>query len=76
MGKQLLMRPTTRFWQLSPVLQVTFITTILLNILVYPSFAGDPFRSREPHKIGDRTEAAFKAIFQQGNYPLAKDSLQ
>ncbi|MEY3222872.1 MAG: hypothetical protein RLZZ203_1728 [Cyanobacteriota bacterium] len=76
MVKQLLMRPTTRFWQLSPVLQVTFITAILLNILVYPSFAGDPFRSREPHKIGDRTEAAFKAIFQQGNYPLAKDSLQ
>lgn len=44
--------------------------------MVYPSLGGDPFRSREPHKIGDRTETAFQAIFQQGNYPLAKDSLQ
>jgi tetratricopeptide (TPR) repeat protein len=55
---------------------VTVTTSILLNILVNPSFAGDPFRSREPHKIGDRTEAVFNAIFQQGNYPAAKDALQ
>jgi tetratricopeptide (TPR) repeat protein len=57
-------------------LKVTVTTSVLLNILVHPSFAGDPFRSRSPHKIGDRTEAVFQAIFQQGNYPAVKDALQ
>jgi tetratricopeptide (TPR) repeat protein len=64
------------FWRFAPFLKVTVTTSILLNILGNPSFAGDPFRSREPHKIGDRTEAVFNAIFQQGNYPAAKDALQ
>ncbi|MEH2374108.1 Sll0314/Alr1548 family TPR repeat-containing protein [Nostoc sp.] len=45
---------------------------IALNLCVNPSLAGDPFRDREPHQIGDQTEAAFKAIFQQGNYPAAE----
>jgi tetratricopeptide (TPR) repeat protein len=76
MFKQDLM-PQLRILQRFPTfLKVTVTTSILLNILVNPSFAGDPFRSREPHKIGDRTEAAFKAIFQQGNYPAGKDALQ
>lgn len=55
--------------------KVTFVTAITLNLWVNPSWAGDPFRSSEPRKIGDRTEAAFKAIFQQGNYPAAADYL-
>ncbi|MBD2571194.1 Sll0314/Alr1548 family TPR repeat-containing protein [Anabaena lutea] len=60
-----------------PVLaKVTFVTAITLNLWVNPSLAGDPFRSSEPRKIGDRTEAAFKAIFQQGNYPAAADFLE
>jgi tetratricopeptide (TPR) repeat protein len=64
------------FWRSPAFLKVTLTTSILLNILVNPSFAGDPFRSREPHKIGNQTEAVFNAIFQQGNYPAAKDALQ
>ena len=56
--------------------RVAFATTLILNLWVNPSLAGDPFRSSEPHKIGDRTEAAFKAIFQQGNYPVAEDHLK
>ncbi|WP_071189137.1 Sll0314/Alr1548 family TPR repeat-containing protein [Trichormus sp. NMC-1] len=60
-----------------PVLaKVAFVTAITLNLWVNPSLAGDPFRSSEPRKIGDRTEAAFKAIFQQGNYPAAADFLE
>ncbi|MFM6039263.1 MAG: Sll0314/Alr1548 family TPR repeat-containing protein [Sphaerospermopsis kisseleviana] len=55
---------------------VAFATTLILNLWVNPSLAGDPFRSSEPHQIGDRTEAAFKAIFQQGNYPVAEDHLK
>ena len=50
--------------------------TIALNLGVNPSLAGDPFRSSEPHQIGDQTEAAFKAIFQQGNYPAAERYLE
>jgi tetratricopeptide (TPR) repeat protein len=49
---------------------------IALNLWVNPSLAGDPFRDREPHQIGDQTEAAFKAIFQQGNYPAAERYLE
>ncbi|QYX32621.1 Sll0314/Alr1548 family TPR repeat-containing protein [Sphaerospermopsis torques-reginae] len=58
------------------VSKVAFATTLILNLWVNPSLAGDPFRSSEPHKIGDRTEAAFTAIFQQGNYPVAEDHLK
>ncbi|NDJ20892.1 tetratricopeptide repeat protein [Nostoc sp. B(2019)] len=50
--------------------------TIALNLWISPSLAGDPFRSNKPHEIGDQTEAAFKAIFQQGNYPEAEHYLQ
>ncbi|MBG1266770.1 Sll0314/Alr1548 family TPR repeat-containing protein [Nostoc sp. WHI] len=49
---------------------------IALNLWVNPSLAGDPFRTSEPHPIGDQTEAAFKAIFQQGNYSAAERYLQ
>ncbi len=76
MFKQFLMPQSMIFWRFPTFLKVTVTTSILLNILVNPSFAGDPFRNREPHKIGDRTEAVFKAIFQEGNYPAAKDALQ
>ncbi len=76
MFKQFLIPQLMIFCRFPRFLKVTVTTSILLNILVNPSFAGDPFRNREPHKIGDRTEAAFNAIFQQGNYPTAKDALQ
>lgn len=76
MSKQFLIPKLTMFFQFPIVAKVTFATTIALNLLVNPAFAGDPFRSSEPHKIGDRTEAAFKAIFQQGNYPAAEDYLK
>jgi tetratricopeptide (TPR) repeat protein len=49
---------------------------IALNLWVNPSLAGDPFRNNKPHQIGDQTEAAFKAIFQQGNYPAAERYLE
>jgi len=37
-----------------------------------PGLAGDPFRKNNPRPIGDKTEAAFNAIFKQGNYLEAK----
>ncbi|MDZ8258398.1 Sll0314/Alr1548 family TPR repeat-containing protein [Nostoc sp. ChiQUE01b] len=62
--------------KLTTFAQTAFAAAIALNLWVDPSLAGDPFRNREPHQIGDQTEAAFKAIFQQGNYPAADRYLQ
>lgn len=36
-----------------------------------PTSAADPFRSDNPYQMGERTEEAFNAIFQSGNYPEA-----
>ncbi|MEI6368773.1 MAG: Sll0314/Alr1548 family TPR repeat-containing protein [Nostocales cyanobacterium ELA608] len=76
MFKQFLIDPLRISWLFPTFLKVSVTTAILVNIFVNPSFAGDPFRSRDPHKIGDNTEAVFKAIFQQGNYSVAKDALR
>jgi tetratricopeptide (TPR) repeat protein len=62
--------------KLNSLAKATFVGAIALNLWVNPSLAGDPFRTSEPRKIGDQTEAAFKAIFQQGNYPAADKYLQ
>jgi tetratricopeptide (TPR) repeat protein len=76
MFKQFLIDPLRISWRFPTFSKVSVTTAILVNIFVNPSFAGDPFRSRDPHKIGDNTEAVFKAIFQQGNYSVAKDALR
>ncbi len=41
-----------------------------------PSLAADPFRTASPHDIGDNTEAAFKAIFRDGDYVGAREYLE
>jgi tetratricopeptide (TPR) repeat protein len=51
-------------------------STIGLGAIAAPAFAGDPFRSSNPKPIGNQTEAAFKALFQDGNYTKAKDLVQ
>lgn len=49
------------------------VGAIALGGMANPAFAGDPFRSNNPKDIGDKTEAAFKALFQEGNYTKAKE---
>ncbi len=49
--------------------------TLAVSLWLLPAWAGDPFRSRNPRPIGDRTEAAFNAVFQEGNYPAASQHL-
>jgi tetratricopeptide (TPR) repeat protein len=49
------------------------VSAIGLSAIPNPAFAGDPFRSTSPKAIGNQTEAAFKALFQDGNYTKAKD---
>ncbi len=56
--------------------QAAFAAAIALNLSISSSLAADPFRTSAPRKIGDKTEAAFKAIFLQGNYREAGRYLQ
>ncbi|ACK69332.1 Tetratricopeptide domain protein [Gloeothece citriformis PCC 7424] len=46
--------------------------TVTLGGWVSPTLAGDPFRTSNPRNIGDKTEAAFNSLFQEGNYSQAK----
>jgi tetratricopeptide (TPR) repeat protein len=62
--------------KLTRLVQASFTVAIALNFWMTPSLAGDPFGRNQPHTIGDSTEAAFKAIFQQGNYPEAERHLK
>ncbi|MGQ4646135.1 Sll0314/Alr1548 family TPR repeat-containing protein [Lyngbya aestuarii] len=48
------------------------IATLLLGVWTTPTFGADPFRTTEPHQIGDNTQAAFESIFKEGNYQQAK----
>lgn len=47
-----------------------------LNFSINPILAADPFRTNNRHQIGDKTEAAFKAIFQDGDYQAAQRYLK
>lgn len=60
----------SRFRQL--FFQTIFGLTFTLNISQGIVLAGDPFRQNNPRSIGKNTEAAFIAIFKEGNYQEAK----
>lgn len=53
-----------------------FAGAIALNMWANPTFAADPFRTNNARKIGDNTEAAFKAVFQKGDYNQAERYIQ
>ncbi len=55
---------------------ITSATVLTLSLWVNPTFAADPFRNTNQHPIGDNTEAAFKAMFKEGNYQAAERYLQ
>jgi tetratricopeptide (TPR) repeat protein len=48
---------------------------IALTLTSQAAWAGDPFRSSNPKPIGDQTEAAFRAMFQDGDYKRAEELL-
>ena len=56
--------------------KAVFTTLIVLNLGVNSSIAADPFARSQPRDIGDNTEAAFKAVFEQGNYQAGQKHLQ
>jgi tetratricopeptide (TPR) repeat protein len=53
----------------------SFCLALLGLALASPASAGDPFRPNAPRNIGSHTEAAFNAIFREGNYKSARDLL-
>lgn len=70
---------TTKFQPLKRLKRTTAAVASTLTIslsLLAPAFAADPFRTNSPREIGDQTEAAFKAMFEQGDYVEAAELLQ
>lgn len=59
-----------------PLSQVSAVTSTLLltlSLSVCPAWATDPFRSsNNAREIGENTEAAFRSMFEQGNYQNAQ----
>ncbi len=45
---------------------------VVLGLWATPTFAADPFRPNNGRDIGNNTEAAFNAIFKDGNYKEAQ----
>ncbi|WP_066383491.1 MULTISPECIES: Sll0314/Alr1548 family TPR repeat-containing protein [unclassified Anabaena] len=76
MTKKFFDSPRRRLPQLTRLAQMTVGVAIALNLGVNPTLAGDPFRTNAPRKIGDNTEAAFKAVFYNGDYLAAQRYLQ
>ncbi|HEY9725669.1 MAG TPA: Sll0314/Alr1548 family TPR repeat-containing protein [Chroococcales cyanobacterium] len=64
-------------WLPAPKRTVKALATAAVMVLsfVTPTLAGDPFRPQNPRNIGDKTQAAFEAIFKDGNYQQAKGYL-
>ena len=55
---------------------ITSAAVFAFGLWVKPTLAQDPFRTANQHQIGDKTEAAFTAIFKDGNYKDAETYLQ
>lgn len=53
-----------------------FSAIVTLSLSVSPTLAQDPFRVTNQRQIGDKTEAAFIAIFKDGNYAAAERYVQ
>lgn len=57
------------------------LSSLLLGVgvallpLMPPAFAGDPFRTSDPHEISDTSEQVFYSMFRDGNYTKAREYL-
>lgn len=59
------------FRHISSAISVSIVLT--LSLWAIPTLAKDPFRVTRQHQIGDKTEAAFNAVFRDGNYVAAQN---
>jgi len=75
-----LRRPMSTLKQITgTALAATVLATTVLSgtaLWTIPAWASDPFRTTNPHPIGNQTEAAFRAIFEEGNYVEAQRLLR
>lgn len=62
-------------WLSGKLAQQVSAAALMVGMLASPSLAKDPFRTTNPRPISDRTEQAFRAIFERGNYPDAQKLL-
>lgn len=51
------------------------LVALLVGVLASPTLAKDPFRTTNARPIGDKTEAAFRAVFERGDYKSAQSLL-
>ncbi|GAP96015.1 Sll0314/Alr1548 family TPR repeat-containing protein [Leptolyngbya sp. NIES-2104] len=58
-------------WLSRKLAQQVSTIVLMVGMLASPTLARDPFRTSNPRAISDRTEAAFRAIFEKGNYTEA-----
>lgn len=58
------------------VVALLSLAPIAIALFGGPARAADPFRSENPRAIGDQTEAAFRALFERGNYLEAERYLK
>ena len=68
-------RSNRRFRKLATRVGSGLLAVGLSATVALPSFAADPFRATNPYGIGDLTEDAFTAIFEDGDYVSAKEIL-
>ncbi|MGI0487341.1 Sll0314/Alr1548 family TPR repeat-containing protein [Pantanalinema rosaneae CENA516] len=60
---------------LQTLVRVASVALITTNLWAGSAFAKDPFRTTNARPIGDKTEAAFRALFEQGDYKAAETQL-
>lgn len=59
----------------STTIALLFGTVLAQTIAINPAAAKDPFTGRAGKPIGDKTEAVFRTMFDEGNYTAAKKLL-
>jgi tetratricopeptide (TPR) repeat protein len=63
---------SSRFRSRAKAVLAGALTAACLGLTPMAAQAGDPFRTQNPHDIGDKTEAVFNALFYEGNYTAAQ----
>lgn len=63
-------------WLSRKLAQQVSAVALMVGMLASPTLAKDPFRTSNARPISDRTESAFRAIFEKGNYTEAQRILQ
>ncbi|MBD2188732.1 Sll0314/Alr1548 family TPR repeat-containing protein [Pseudanabaena mucicola] len=57
------------------ILSTSLLAALVSVATVMPSFAADPFRSKNARPIGSETQKAFELMFKEGNYNAAVKQL-